>query len=94
MPLFAGQFPVGIEDSGYGFQIRTDLGLGAVRRLKLRWGGMHQNLLDGFEVKSGLSLDLPDTHSISQDSLSDRTPFFHVPKHSLLPPAIPQGPLP
>ena len=41
MPLFAGQFPIHLEDSGNAFQIRTDLDLGAVRRSKLRWGGMH-----------------------------------------------------
>ena len=94
MSLFAGQFLIGFEDSGDPFQVRTDLGLVTDRRLKLRWGRMRQDLFDGFEVKSGLSLDLTDTHSVSKHSLSYLTPFFHVPKHSLLPPVIPQGPIP
>jgi hypothetical protein len=65
VPLFARSFLIGLEDSGNAFQIRTDLGLGADRRLKLRRGRMRQNLFDGFKVKSRLSLDLTDTHSIS-----------------------------
>jgi hypothetical protein len=45
-------------------------------------------------VKSRLSLDLTNTDSVSKHSPSYLTPFFHVPKHSLLPPLIPEGPIP
>jgi hypothetical protein len=92
--LFAGQFLIGLKDSGNPLPIGTDFPLAPQWRSILGWGRIGQNLLDGFEVKSRLSLNLTDTDSVSKYSSSYLTPFFHVPKHSLFPPLIPEGPIP
>ena len=96
MTLLDGDFPIPLllKDSRDELQIRPQLRPGTLRAKKRRRRRMLQNPPDRVEMQPRFPLNLTDGNPVPQYPLANRIPLFHVPKHSLMPPAILQGPIP